>query len=416
MRLAKKHERVLMVGHVMVYHAAFVRLQELISSGELGRIRYIYSNRLNLGRIRTEEDVLWSFAPHDVAMIHRLLRHRPLEVGCTGGEYINPDVADVTLSSLRFPDGVRAHIFVSWLHPFKDHRFVVVGDRKMAVLDDSLPREEKLQTYPHRVDWVDGQLPVARRADAEAVEIGTWEPLRKECEHFQHCCETRQQPCTCGPSGVQVLEVLEASRASLQHRGQPQRLGKRTKPAFFAHETAVIDAGAQIGKGSKVWHHAHVCGSAAIGSDCVLGQNVFVAPRVKIGDGVRIQNNVSVYEGVHLDDHVFCGPSMVFTNVINPRSEVSRKDEFRPTKVGRGATLGANCTIICGATLGEYAFVGAGAVVRGDVPAYALMVGVPAKRIGWMCRCGVRLPDDGEKRCPSCGTEYEETDSGLTPR
>src|SRR5690606_3094678 len=154
---------------------------------------------------------------------------------------------------------------------------------------------------------------------------------------------------------------------------------------------AVIDAGAQIGRGTRIWHWVHVCAGARIGERCSLGQNVFVGNRVVIGDNVRIQNNVSVYDEVTLEDDVFCGPSMVFTNVFNPRSAVPRKAEYRPTLVGRGATLGANCTIVCGVTIGESAFVGAGAVVTSDVPAYALVVGVPARQIGWMSEHGERL-------------------------
>ena len=174
----------------------------------------------------------------------------------------------------------------------------------------------------------------------------------------------------------------------------------------FVHESAYVDDGATIGAGTKVWHFCHVLGGAVIGARCSLGQNVVVMNGTRIGDNVKIQNNVSIYEGVELEDDVFCGPSMVFTNVINPRSHVSRKNEYRRTLVKRGASIGANATIVCGATLGEYAFIGAGAVVAKDVPAYALMVGVPARRIGWMCQCGERLPDGGTGSCAACGATY----------
>jgi UDP-2-acetamido-3-amino-2,3-dideoxy-glucuronate N-acetyltransferase len=178
----------------------------------------------------------------------------------------------------------------------------------------------------------------------------------------------------------------------------------------YQHETAIVDAGAVIGDGARIWHFVHVCGGARIGRDCSLGQNVFVGNRVVIGNNVKIQNNVSVYDNVVLEDDVFCGPSMVFTNVYNPRSAVSRKDEYRDTVVRRGATLGANCTIVCGVTIGEYAFVAAGAVINRDVPAYALMAGVPARRIGWMSRHGERLDlpaqGEGEARCPATGERY----------
>lgn len=178
------------------------------------------------------------------------------------------------------------------------------------------------------------------------------------------------------------------------------------------HETAIVDAGAQIGEETRIWHWTHVCGQAKIGKKCSLGQNVFVGNDVIIGNNVKIQNNVSVYDAVHIEDDVFCGPSMVFTNVYNPRSAITRKHEYRRTLIKKGATLGANCTIVCGANVGQYAFVGAGAVINRDVPDYALMLGVPAKRRGWMCQCGVQLKGTGETAC-SCGHRYRITDESC---
>jgi UDP-2-acetamido-3-amino-2,3-dideoxy-glucuronate N-acetyltransferase len=182
----------------------------------------------------------------------------------------------------------------------------------------------------------------------------------------------------------------------------------------FAHPTAVVDAGAEIGEGTRIWHFCHVSAGARIGRGCVLGQNVYVG-NVRIGDRVKIQNNVSIYDAVELEDGVFCGPSAVFTNVINPRAEVERKAEYKTTRVRHGATIGANATIVCGVTLGEYAFVGAGAVVTRDVPPYALVVGTPARAVGWMCACGVKL--DGALRCAACGRAYRRRSSaeGLEP-
>ena len=180
--------------------------------------------------------------------------------------------------------------------------------------------------------------------------------------------------------------------------------------APFIHATAIVDEGARVGDGTRIWHWVHVCAGAVIGRDCSLGQNVFVGNKVCIGDNCKLQNNISVYDNVTLEDGVFCGPSMVFTNVYNPRSEISRKDEYRDTLVRRGATLGANCTIVCGTTIGKYAFIGAGAVVNRDVPDFALMLGVPARHAGWMSRFGERLnlplSGDGEARCPHTGERY----------
>ena len=188
------------------------------------------------------------------------------------------------------------------------------------------------------------------------------------------------------------------------------------------HPSAIVDEGAKIGKGSRVWHFVHVCSGATIGERCSLGQNVFVGNRVTIGNNVKIQNNVSVYDNVTLEDDVFCGPSMVFTNVVNPRSHVSRKHEYQRTLVKRGASIGANATVVCGATLGEYCFIGAGAVVTKDVLPYALMAGVPARRIGWMCQCGEKLESlpAGEARgaawhCPVCRARYASAGEGIAP-
>jgi UDP-2-acetamido-3-amino-2,3-dideoxy-glucuronate N-acetyltransferase len=187
-------------------------------------------------------------------------------------------------------------------------------------------------------------------------------------------------------------------------------------PDYFVHPSSFVDEGAVIGAGTRIWHFSHVMPGAVIGERCNLGQNVVVMPRTRIGNNVKIQNNVSVYEGVELEDDVFCGPSCVFTNVINPRSHVSRKTEYLPTLVRRGATIGANATIICGSTLGAYSFVGAGAVVRGAIPDYALVVGMPARRIGWMCQCGVRLTlKEGAATCAACGCRYRE-DGGVLRR
>lgn len=184
---------------------------------------------------------------------------------------------------------------------------------------------------------------------------------------------------------------------------------------IHAHPSAIIDEGASIGEGTRIWHFAHVSAGAVIGAACSLGQNVFVGNKVKIGDNVKIQNNVSVYDNVTLESDVFCGPSMVFTNVYNPRSAISRKSEYRTTLVKRGATLGANCTIVCGHTIGRYAFVGAGAVVTKDVPDYALVVGTPARVVGWMCQCGVKLKTKGGRLdCMACGRQYRKAGAAVT--
>jgi UDP-2-acetamido-3-amino-2,3-dideoxy-glucuronate N-acetyltransferase len=424
-RLAKENDRVLMVGHLLQYHPVFLKLKEMATSGELGRINYIYSHRLNLGKIRREENILWSFAPHDISMILSLAGEKPDSVMATGGNYLHKKIADVTTTHMEFPSGLRAHIFVSWLHPFKVQQLVVVGDKKMAVFDDTQPWEDKLLLYPHEINW-ENNIPIPSKAEAERVDIPQAEPLKMECEHFLQCMTNCQRPQTDGAEGLRVLRILNAAQRSLD--GQNERinfaqrrkdvkgtekgvLGKKPTTDFFAHETALIDDGVTIGEGCKIWHFSHILPNTNIGENCNIGQNVVIGPDVAIGKGCKIQNNVSVYKGVTLEDGVFCGPSMVFTNIYNPRAEIRKMDQVRPTLVKHGATLGANCTIVCGTTIGRYAFIGAGAVVTHNAPDHALMVGNPARQIGYVCECGERLTDDFD--CMVCGKTYAKTENGL---
>jgi UDP-2-acetamido-3-amino-2,3-dideoxy-glucuronate N-acetyltransferase len=405
--LARNRKRILMVGHILEFHPAITELKRLISSGELGKIQYIHSSRLNLGKLRTEENILWSFAPHDIATTVYLLDEVPTHVAAHGGSYLNPPVVDTTLTSCEFKSGVKAHIFVSWLHPFKEQKLTIVADKVMAVFDDVEP-VKKLTLYPHRINWVD-RLPVAQKEEGRVVPIPPTEPLRLECEHFLECVKTRREARTDGESAVKVLQIIEACERSLRARGTPVPLD-RTTDDYYAHPTAVVDQPCQIGAGTKIWHFSHVMSGAKLGKNCNLGQNVLISPEVIIGNNVKIQNNVSVYTGVELENDVFCGPSMVFTNVINPRSFIVRKNEYKKTLVKRGATLGANSTVVCGQTIGEFAFVAAGAVVTSDVPDYALVAGVPARRLGWVCFCGIRLPDAHDPICAACGKQYEIRD------
>jgi predicted dehydrogenase/acetyltransferase-like isoleucine patch superfamily enzyme len=426
--LAAERDRVLMVGHLLQYHPAYLALRDLIGAGRLGRLQYVYSNRLNLGKIRREENVFWSFAPHDISMILALTGEMPTSVTATGASYLHSVIADVTNTYLSFPSGVNAHIFVSWLHPYKDQKLVVVGSEGMAVFDDTRDWSEKLRLYAHRIGWRDG-APEPERAEVELLELDEAEPLRVECEHFVECVAEGKAPRTDGNEGLRVLRVLEAAESALQaERGSapmvppaslaggrtpvPQPSGpKDAFPGAFVHESSYVDAGCSIGAGTKIWHFSHVLGDSHIGADCVIGQNVMIGPKVTVGDRCKIQNNVSLYQGVVLEDGVFCGPSAVFTNVLNPRAEVERKDEFRETRVGKGATIGANATIVCGNALGEYSFVAAGAVVTHDVPAQALVAGVPAKQIGWMSPAGERLGED--MICPRTGRRFRERGDGT---
>jgi len=459
--LAEERKRILMVGHLLRYHAGIIRLKALVDAGELGKIQYVYSNRLNLGMFRTEENILWSFAPHDISAILYLLGECPSRIRAQGGNYLHPARADVTMTMLRFPSGVTGHIFVSWLHPYKEQKLVVVGDRGMAVFDD-VAKERKLTLYRHGVEWK-GRVPVPHKEEAEDVPFDPYEPLRAECEHFLECIRTRQRPRTDGEEGLAVLEVLEACQKALDGDGtQPQwsevssqragDSGQRpvvgsqqtadspliadhgplttgTLPAtghrppatqsekpYFVHPTAVVDEPCEIGEGTKIWHFCHVMKGARIGGRCILGQNVNVDGGVVLGDNVKIQNNVSLYTGTVVEDDVFLGPSCVLTNVTNPRSQVNRHSLYEKTTLRRGCTIGANATIVCGVTIGRYAFVGAGAVVTKDVPDYALILGNPGRQQGWMSRMGHRLKPagaDGLLRCPESGHRYREVSPGI---
>ncbi|HZH12165.1 MAG TPA: Gfo/Idh/MocA family oxidoreductase [Microvirga sp.] len=416
--LAERLDRRLMVGHLLQYHPVFLELKRLVREGKLGRLQYVYSNRLNLGKIRREEDILWSFAPHDLSMILSLVGAEPDKVEAVGGYYLHDAIADVTTTHLSFPGGERAHVFVSWLHPFKEQKLVVVGSEAMAVFDDGEVWERKLLLYPHKVEWKDN-IPVPVKADALPVTVPQEEPLRQECQHFIDCVRSGATPRTDGREGLRVLSVLARAAESLRNGRSNGAALPVAAPAIHAkprvakdypgvmiHESAYVDPGVEIGEGSKIWHFSHILGNVTLGKNVNVGQNVVIGPKVTVGNNVKIQNNVSVYEGVTLEDGVFCGPSCVFTNVNNPRSEIARKSEYRPTLVKRGASIGANATIVCGHTLGEYSFIAAGAVVAKDVPAFALMAGVPAKRIGWMSHAGAKLGPD--LVCPETGRRYRE--------
>jgi UDP-2-acetamido-3-amino-2,3-dideoxy-glucuronate N-acetyltransferase len=411
--LARDRGRILMVGHLLWYHPAILKLKSLIESGELGRIQYIYSNRLNLGKIRREENILWSFAPHDISVILGLLGETPNSVIAQGGNYLHEQIADTTVTLLSFPSGVKAHIFVSWLHPFKEQKLIVVGDQKMAVFDD-IEKKDKLLLYPHSIKWK-GQVPIANRAEAQPVELSTEEPLREECAHFLEAIVNRSHPRTDGEEGLRVLSVLQRCQRALETKEieSTRTTIQAASRKWFAHESAFIDEGVEIGEGTSVWHLSHLLKGSKIGKSCKIGQNVVIGPNAIVGNGVKIQNNVSVYEGVTLEDYVFCGPSMVFTNVFNPRSEIPRMGELKPTLVKRGATLGANCTIVCGVNIGRYAFVGAGSVVTKDVPDYGLVVGSPAKITGWVCECGLKLAWEHDQANCTCGKHYAKMEKSI---
>ena len=419
-RLAAQKQKTLFVGHILHYHAAVIQLKEMIKNGKIGRLQYIYSRRLSLGKIRREENILWSFAPHDISIILSLTGEEPSYIDSVGSNFLHARIADVTMTNLKFPSGIGAHIFVSWLNPYKEQKLVIVGSSGMLVFDDTEPIETKLVLYPHTINWQNG-LPVPNKAESVAIDLkDIWEePLKAECKAFLSAIETNTKPLTSGEEGLKVLKVLELSQHSLEskERGlsniehsasniEHRTLNVEQNNAFFTHPTAIVDNNVTIGEKTKIWHFSHILSGSKIGENCNIGQNVVIGPDAIIGNKCKIQNNVSVYKGVTLEDGVFCGPSMVFTNIYNPRAEIGKMDQVRPTLVKKGATLGANCTIVCGHTVGSYAFIGAGAVVTKDVPDHALMAGNPARKIGWMCVCGEKL--DNNRTCPICMRKFKD--------
>ncbi|MDD5170151.1 MAG: Gfo/Idh/MocA family oxidoreductase [Syntrophales bacterium] len=410
--LAHEKGKALFVGHILHYHAAVVKLKEMIRAGQIGRLQYIYSRRLSLGKIRREENILWSFAPHDISLILGIVGEDPNYIDAVGNNFLHAQIPDVTMTNLKFPSGIGAHIFVSWLNPFKEQRLVVIGSMGMLVFDDTQPIDEKLILYPHTINWKNC-VPTPEKAEGEAIGLSDqWdEPLKAECKAFLEAIVTGQSPLTDGEEGLHVLKILESCQKSIEQKESAIPHSSSRTSHLFVHGAAVIDKDVEIGKGTKVWHFSHVLSGSKIGEDCNIGQNVMIGPDVTVGNSCKIQNNVSVYPEITLEDGVFCGPSVVFTNVYNPRAEIRKMDRARPTLVKRGAIIGANATVVCGYTLGCYSFVGAGAVVTKDVPDYALVVGNPARQTGWVCQCGEKL--DKQFLCPVCRKQYKKSKNGV---
>jgi UDP-2-acetamido-3-amino-2,3-dideoxy-glucuronate N-acetyltransferase len=383
-KLSVEKGKILMVGHLLHYHPAVIKIKELVKDGKIGKVKNIVSNRLSHGIFRTSENVLWSFAPHDISVILSIIGESPKSVICSGTDIITKGVMDITNSILKFED-VYVNINVNWLCPYKEQKMSIIGEKGMILFDDTATTD-KLKYFSEYLDFK-GKFPIPVKDKFEVIQLdNTISPLRNECEHFKECVEQTKAPITDGEEGLRVLQVLKALQESLDKNFEVKLLSSPppvvTPLSYFAHKTAYIDEGAEIGEGTKIWHFSHICKGAKIGKNCNIGQNVFIADGAVLGDNCKVQNNVSIYAGVIAGDYVFFGPSCVLTNDINPRGMYSKAGHYIETILEDGVTLGANCTIVCGNRLGKHSLIGSGAVVTKDVEPFSIMVGNPAKRIG----------------------------------
>ena len=409
-RLAKDANVNLMVGHLLLFHPAIWKIKEILDSGKIGKLQYIYSNRLNLGTVRTEENILWSFAPHDISIFGYLTNNQPDEVISRGGAYTQSHLHDTTMTILKYPENVVGHIFVSWLHPFKEHRLVLIGSKGMLSYTDSDVGKD-IKFYEKGIDIVGG-VPTKRDGPTTSIKYDEGMPLLNELKYFADHLDGTPVEIADGMNGIEVLDVLERAQSSLTENDRQDNDERKNNDSekVFIHPSSFVDEGCVIGEGTKIWHFAHLESTSVIGKNCSLGQSVYIGNNVKIGNRVKIQNNVLVCEGVEFEDYVFCGPNVGFTNVNNPRSKYPQRgsEHYKLTHVREGASIGANATIVCGHDIGKNAFIGAGAVVTKNVPDFALMVGVPAKQLGWVCECGVRLDENNNSlNCSVCGRNYE---------
>ena len=389
-KIAKEKNLILMVGHLLQYHPGIEKIKSIIKKGTIGNVKQIVANRFSLGIFRTFENVLWSFAVHDISVILSLCNDMlPNSVVCNGMSNITSGIQDITNSVLKYDDKY-VSLNVNWLSPYKEQKLTVVGTKGMLVFDDV---EKKIIIVPEFVKYeneINPNNPVAIKNNSYVETFDTSEyPLTKECKHFIQCCDSNSKPITDGDEGVRVLKVLTKLQESLDNNGKEIQFKTKTNTTFI-HETAVVDEGAIIGEGTKIWHYSHICKGAQIGKNCNIGQNVYIAGGAVIGDNCKVQNNVSIYAGVRAGNHVFFGPSCVLTNDINPRCLHSKNGNYVDTILEDGVTLGANSTIVCGNTIKKHSLIGAGAVVCKDVESYSIVVGNPGKTIGTIDEKGNR--------------------------
>lgn len=397
--LADENEKILMVGHLLQYHSCIIKIKEIINSGQLGKVKNIISNRLNLGKFRKSENVLWSFAPHDISVILSLCQNKlPDQVFCIGKSVLTKDIPDITNTVMKYNhDDIYVNINVNWLNPYKEQKLVIICEKGMLMFDDVRPTK-KLELYRNYLKWENTTTPYLPLVNNKTPEFVEYQeditPLENECRHFIESCANRSQPLSNGLEGYRVLQVLHMAQDSLNNgyirdtkmysESTSATISAKSKgllyrDGYWYHETAIIDPGCTIGEGTYIWHNTHICKGAEIGKNCSLGQGVFMASDAVLGDGCRVQNNVSIYSGVICHENVFLGPSCVLTNDKNPRVEYSKNGNYFKTIIKKGASICAGAVIVCGNTVNEYAVVGAGAVLTKDAEAYTIYVGNPAK-------------------------------------
>ncbi len=421
--LSREQKRVLTVAGVLKHYPVFSLLQEIVAKGELGNLKYIYASRLSAGEIGEDENILWSFSPHDVAMILGLSGELPEFVAATGANYFHKKIADLTTSYMKFPSGLRAHLFVSWLHPENNNKLVVVGDKKMAVFQDKKNSCQKLYIYPHQISW-EHEMHVPQKAKAEIINIYQDELICEDIERFVSSVKEQRGAVNLDDEGEQVMEILNAGQLSINQNGDKVFLGAGRQFGIMSMPLPIIDAmqqGKMLADGVTLldeeqtgdMDHEIICDEELVICNDTTGSFLPFYRLTKDGKGCKIRNNLSIIEDLLLesefeyeDQNLKWFQSSVFLNQ-------DRNDE-RQTVVKKGVTLGAGCTIARGTTIGEYAYIGAGAVVVNDVPPHALVVGSPAKIKGWVCRCGNRLrfSRDDKSCCSSCCFRYivEEDD------
>lgn len=383
----------LMIGHLLQYHPAMLKIKEMIKEDMVGKIQYIKSNRLNLGQVRTGENVLWSFAPHDISVILGLMNDQlPNRVLCDGFATLNPPICDSTTTIMHFDQGY-AEICVNWLYPYKEQTLIIVGQKGMITFRDSRTDPELFYYAQPITSDSNGNVVINKREPKRISLDQGLSPLTLECQHFVDCCLDDQVNIrTDGAEALRVLAVLEMAQKSLEQNGRNMtmdNLGSDEKD-YYVDSTALVESGAKIGKGTKIWHHSHLM-NCQVGQNCSFGQGVYVGKGVIMGDNCRVQNNVNIYSGVVCESGVFLGPNCTTTNDKNPRAEFSKGGKYLKTLIRQGASVGAGAIILPGVTLGCYCLVGAGSVVTKDVPDYAIVVGNPAQVVGKVDQKGNKI-------------------------